>query len=212
MRRRSQLLLLTSALWFLAGVASAPPAAAHASLVASTPSDLQILDTAPSELVLAFDEDVVPALSTLRVTGPGTFVSTLGRLTRQGGSGSTLVAALRGGLPAGDHTVEWHTVSVDDGHPTWGSFSFRTLGATAAPAAVAKPAQREPGRTPAATALAFGIGRWLAFLGLAGAVGAALLLTGTGGGGARPLLGALATWSCVVLGAGTLQTLPSNGG
>lgn len=113
-------------------VTSAAPASAHASLVRATPADGATLTSAPSQVVLQFDDPISTSFATLVVTGPDGHDVTAGRPAV---SGSTLTGALEGGLPPGAYRTAFRVVS-DDGHPVTGQLRFTLrLPATAAPSA-----------------------------------------------------------------------------
>ena len=124
-------------------VASAAPASAHASLVRATPADGATLASAPSRVVLEFDDPLSTSFATLVVTGPDGHDVTTGRSSV---SGSTLTGDLEGGLPPGAYRTAFRVVS-DDGHPVTGQLRFTLrLPAGAAPSA-STPAG--PGRSAA---------------------------------------------------------------
>jgi len=194
---RVLLVLLVLGAWAVSQVAHARPAAAHASLVASSPAELEILSTPPQQLMLVFDEDVEPDLSAVLVLGPGRTSLHVGRLSHGRFAASYLVADLSGAAPAGDWTVTWRAVSNDDGHATGGNFSFRTLTAGTARAAVDSKAPSHAPTTGGVVSAVYWTARWSAFLGFAVLVGGvyflvvcwpegrtrrAALLTGAGGG------------------------------
>ena len=113
-------------------VTSAAPASAHASLVRATPADGATLTSAPSQVVLQFDDPISTSFATLVVTGPDGHDVTAGKPSV---SGSTLTGALEGGLPPGAYRTAFRVVS-DDGHPVTGQLRFTLqLPATAAPSA-----------------------------------------------------------------------------
>src|SRR5437660_375917 len=129
--RRLLLAPLTLLTWALIAVAAAGPASAHASLVASNPSELQILDEPPASVLLVFDEAVRPELSAVSLTGPAKQPVPLGAPSHGSHGPSYLLVPIAGRMPAGDYQVSWRAVSSDDGHPTSGGFSFRTLASAA---------------------------------------------------------------------------------
>jgi copper resistance protein C len=113
-------------------VTSAAPASAHASLVRAMPADGATLSSAPSQVVLQFDDPITTSFATLVVTGPDGHDVTAGKPSV---SGSTLTGALEGGLPPGGYRTVFRVVS-DDGHPVTGQLRFTLqLPATAAPSA-----------------------------------------------------------------------------
>jgi copper transport protein len=136
-------------------------AAAHAYLIGSKPADRAVLATAPREVRLEFSEGVRP--------GPGIEV------VRNGGGsvlagparaqGRYFVLPLRRGLQDGVYTVRWRALS-DDGHTIGGVLAFGVGSGGAV--------------TPSLSAGSTGAGagqyaaRWLFFLGLLVAAGAAM--------------------------------------
>jgi copper transport protein len=125
--RRLKAALLAVALFWIAGPTLAGPAfqavSAHAQLVSSVPGAGERLDQAPSQIILVFSE---------RLDQLGTAVDLLdadGRLILRG-SGAIDPADQRSflvPLPAlgdGLYTVNWRSLSADDGHSIQGFFSF----------------------------------------------------------------------------------------
>jgi copper transport protein len=83
-RRLAALLLAALALALL----PASPAAAHAALLASTPQDGVVLDAAPAEVSLQFNQPVGIGLGAVRVIGPdGERVDDGAPYLRPGGKG-----------------------------------------------------------------------------------------------------------------------------
>lgn len=98
---------------------------AHAMLVASEPADGAALAVAPGEIVLRFNEPVMPvALRVLDAAG-----STLAVAPPPPLSDSVVRATLPAALPAGAYLASWRVVSADS-HPVGGSFAF-TIGPSA---------------------------------------------------------------------------------
>ena len=126
----------------------AAPAYAHDALRSSNPGDGATLATAPSQVVLTFEEPPVELGTQVVVTGPDGPVSTgTPRIV-----GDDVVADVQPQAPAGRYTVTWRVTS-DDGHPVSGTFAFTAQAAAAAgstlPSTVATPApvdaaRREP--------------------------------------------------------------------
>lgn len=111
--------------------AFAPPAGAHAVLVASDPGADALLEEPPGQVVLTFNEDVTSAGDAIRVLDPdGDEVSDV----RAQSDGVTVRAELPALDQQGSYTVNWSAVSAD-GHPVRGAFLFhlgeRTLDAPA---------------------------------------------------------------------------------
>jgi copper transport protein len=164
----------------LGAVVQAPPAEAHASLLASSPAELDILTAPPGQVMLVFDEDVEPELSAVLVTGPSGTPLQVGALGHGRFGKSYLTADLSGPAPAGDYTVTWRVLSPDDGHTTGGGFSYRTT-----IAGTAKPGARviDPAATPGTRAVVgaiYGTARWTAFLGFALLAGGGYFLVACG--------------------------------
>jgi copper transport protein len=151
------------------------PALAHATLVASSPAQLDILTSPPSQLMLVFDEEVDATLSRVDVTGPQGLLRH-GPLSHDRFGPTYLLTALPADAPAGDYTVVWHVVTRDDGHPASGSFTYRTAtaGTTSSPPRAAPAAVVASGSD--LLSAVHGAGRWLAFLGFALLVGGAFFL------------------------------------
>ena len=90
----------------------------HASLLNSEPADGASLDAAPSEVVLRFDEPIIPVA--LRLVGPDGHAVMLGPVKPQGGS---LHASVPAGLPGGVYVLSWRVTSADS-HPVAGTAVF----------------------------------------------------------------------------------------
>ena len=178
------------------GVALVLPAtaAAHATLLRSSPANGAVLPTAPREVTFLFNDRVRVASGIQAVrNGDG---SVLGGKPRVVGGKKTLVVPLAQ-VGNGDYTVLWRIVS-DDGHLEAGVISFGVGSGRAAP-------------TPSLTASSGPtardvVSRWLLFAGLLVASGGALFRLATGAGRATLLVPA---FLAVFLGASGL--LPHHG-
>ena len=105
-------------------LASAAPALAHDELVSSNPATDATVAVPPTEVVLTFDEAVLPVGTQVVVTGPDGPVSDGSpRL-----EGTAVHQPLLGG-PAGKYSVAWRATSAD-GHPVSGSFAFTAQAAS----------------------------------------------------------------------------------
>ncbi|WP_149361525.1 copper resistance CopC/CopD family protein [Lolliginicoccus suaedae] len=134
-RARSWLLLLAliSALLAPAFLVAPPHAAAHASLVGTTPSDGSQVDGSPGAVNLRFSEPITLVEDSIRVLDrDAERVDTGG--SRQDASPEQASVALLPGLPDGVYTVAWRVISGDS-HPIRGSFTF-TVGDPADASAV----------------------------------------------------------------------------
>lgn len=161
----------------------ATPAAAHSSLLRSTPQRGASLPTRPAEVRLVFDSEVAAAFSRVTLTTPTQASTRLAVRVR----GNLLTATVPPRLPpatAGSWVLRYRVVATD-GHPIGGVVRFEVRGAAstapresppttppttgAAQRAVARPAGSAPtgrgGPRPAAMA---GIGALTAAAGLLG--------------------------------------------
>ncbi|MGY1724304.1 copper resistance CopC/CopD family protein [Blastococcus sp. SYSU DS0533] len=120
MRRTALLFLLLVAGWFGAGVGTAVPAAAHATLVATTPGEGARVDTAPDAVTLQFTEGVSLGAGYARVLGADQQRVDAGNATVDG---DVVTVPLRGDLPDGGYLVTYRVISADS-HPVSGAFSF----------------------------------------------------------------------------------------
>jgi methionine-rich copper-binding protein CopC len=126
----------------------AAPASAHAALVKATPADGARLSSAPSQVVLQFDDPISTSFATLVVTGPDGHDVTTGKPTV---SGSTVTGELEGGLASGAYRTAFRVVS-DDGHPVSGQLRFTLqLPATASPSASSSAGPGTPSAQPSPT-------------------------------------------------------------
>ncbi|ROS79111.1 copper resistance CopC family protein [Cellulomonas sp. PhB143] len=137
-RRRALAALSTLSFAGLLLLGAAGPAEAHGQLVSTDPGEGDVLDVAPTDVTLTFDEDMLDVSPTVVVEGPDGEV-TAGDATVDG---RDVVQTLRPNLPGGDYTVDWRIASAD-GHPVDGTFAFTIALATSAPTesvgAVAEP-------------------------------------------------------------------------
>jgi copper transport protein len=104
-------------------------ALAHASLLGASPANNAVLDAAPPEVRLTFNEPV--GLLAITLTGPGGDRHDLSGSV----SGPTVTVPLPADLPRGTEALSWHVVS-GDGHPIGGTLIFsigEVTGANVAP-------------------------------------------------------------------------------
>lgn len=148
----------------------AAPASAHAILLKTNPGSGSIIQRAPSQITLKFNEPVKLVASDIGVVAPnGKRVSGTPERT---GDGSTVTIPVHSGLPHGTFLVSYRIISADS-HPVAGGFSF-SLGA---------PSKTAPAATGGASAteqpvvsVAMPIARYLGYAGLVLLVGPALVL------------------------------------
>ena len=151
----------------VAALAVPATAAAHATLVRSSPASGAALAVAPREARFVFDEVVRPAGGIKAVRSDGTSVEA-GKPHVVGGR--TLVVPLRP-LSTGDYTVRWRVIS-DDGHTEAGVITF-SVGTGAPPGAAALSASSGVGLREV-------VARWLFFAGLLVAAGGAVFRLAVG--------------------------------
>jgi methionine-rich copper-binding protein CopC len=112
----------------LSSLVMATSADAHAALRSISPKDGAQLATAPTKVVLTFNEPIGTSFATVSVAGPDGSVS-------QGKAvvdGVTVTQSLADDLPDGSYTVSFHVVS-EDGHPVSDRTTFTLAAATATP-------------------------------------------------------------------------------
>jgi copper transport protein len=138
-------------------------AAAHANLVRTSPENGAVLEQAPRQVRIVFDDDVHRASGNEVVrNGGGSVLAGDGRVV----GGRTLVLPLRRGLADGAYSVRWSIVS-DDGHLERGVLAF-AIG-VGRPKPVPELGAGGTGPQPANVTA-----RWLFLAGVLAAVGLAL--------------------------------------
>jgi copper transport protein len=163
-------LLAALAMAAVALLFSAGPAAAHADLTGTSPRSGQVLDVAPGEVTVRFDDTVDLNTAQIRVLEPnGAPLAGVSAPRHPNGDHKAISATLPKGLGDGARTVVYRVAS-SDGHPVQGSFAFGigVGGSTAAPDTLAGGG--------GALGVLYGIARWSAFLGLAMFVGTAFFV------------------------------------
>jgi copper transport protein len=168
---RAAVAVVAAAIVLVALVGAAGPAAAHATLVSSTPATGEALAEAPSAIVLRFDEPVELSLGSVTVIdGNRRKVEASKPRHDEGG------AVVRVDLPslgAGAYVVSWRVVSSDS-HPIAGAFTFTVGNVAADPSLLAA-----VGRGPAGdrvVGIAFGVARGVIYGALALVIGLGMAL------------------------------------
>lgn len=118
-RRRALGCVVLLAAIFVLGL-SARPADAHAILVSSSPGDGAVLERAPDEVLLEFNEPVSADLGGLRVFDAEGDRIDAGALRNVD---TTLAIDLTSGVPDGDYVISYRVISAD-GHPVRGGIVF----------------------------------------------------------------------------------------
>ncbi|MBO0960426.1 copper resistance protein CopC [Neobacillus sp. MM2021_6] len=130
---------------------------AHAYIKKSTPIENQMLEQAPKEITIQFDETVQPAFNSIKV-----FDSDGNRVDKKDGridpkQPSILKSGLKKNLPEGTYRIKWKVVS-SDGHPVEGVIPFQIGTKDQGPAKIHK---ETTGYTPKADLI---IIRWVQYL------------------------------------------------
>ena len=120
-RSKLTLFLLFLFAGFLTVVAQ--PVLAHAVPVSSLPAPNEILEEAPSEIFIEFNEPVVPTFSRISVLTQAGDEVDVGELTAVSPENRTLSVSLPE-LNDGAYLVSWQVLSAVDGHTTSGTYSF----------------------------------------------------------------------------------------
>ncbi len=105
-------------LMILIGLAPAPVALAHASLISAQPEEGAVLDASPERLILIFNEPISPLR--LQLIDPRGQATALTDVVQHD---ATIVATVPGVLQQGTHVLSWRVVSAD-GHPVGGTVVF----------------------------------------------------------------------------------------
>jgi methionine-rich copper-binding protein CopC len=143
--------LVAGALAIVLAIGPVSIAFAHAAYVSSVPAANSTVTSVPSVLVANFAEGIVPATALLTIVGPNGARADQGdgKVDLTDPNRKTMRVSLKPGLGSGKYTVNWATVSSDDGDPANGSFVFTVaLPAPAAAAPAAKPAIVTPAAMP----------------------------------------------------------------
>lgn len=130
--------IVVASTWLLPGTATA-----HQQLLEASPAAGDILQSAPRELRLTFNQAIEPSLAQLRLVGPAGEID-LAPHRIPADAPTVLLGTITGPLAAGAYTIHW-LVTGDDGHPVRGEIQF-----TIAEGAAGLPA--EPAQAPAVSA------------------------------------------------------------
>lgn len=117
--RRLAFVVAVAAVWLAAPTTQV---FAHAGLQASVPAANSVLDSAPPEVLLDFDEAVEPSLASIHLYSSDGLEVPIG--DPHAGTDSTVVSAKLPPLADGLYAVIWRVASVD-GHVVDGAFSFQ---------------------------------------------------------------------------------------
>ncbi|MDW8805285.1 copper resistance protein CopC [Streptomyces scabiei] len=156
----------------LAGVllGGAAPASAHAVLTGSDPREGSVLKTTPEQVTVSFNESVALREDSVRVLDPDSRPVTAGDPEHADGGANTARVPLTDGLEEGTYTVSWRVLS-EDGHAISGAFTF----AIGAPSQTSAETSAKAAVDPAVEVL-YGVGRYVAYGGLALLIGIAVFV------------------------------------
>ncbi|MCW2602752.1 MAG: copper-binding protein [Pseudonocardiales bacterium] len=102
------------------GLALAPGASAHSVLLSAVPADGSSLASAPSEVVLTFNEPIQTTTVQMAVTASTGVTANTEKATV---AGAVITLKLPANLPNDEYTVAYRVISVD-GHPVQASVAF----------------------------------------------------------------------------------------
>src|SRR5207237_1247019 len=138
---------------FILLLARAPTSAlAHANYDHSDPAAGAVLASPPQQVTVWFTEIPIPSQSSLTVLGPDGASVSQGPTQQVTSDTKALRVTLRAGLGPGQYTVNWKTVSAEDGDEGGASFSFSVAAApvpSAIPSSPVPSAQPSPSPAPA---------------------------------------------------------------
>ncbi|WP_285705741.1 copper resistance protein CopC [Microtetraspora sp. NBRC 16547] len=184
----------------LVSVVATHPAYAHAYLLETSPVDGEVLASPPAEVRLRFNEAVnfnQRSIQLLDVTAKKLAIGTPGHVD---GKANTARVSLPTDLAEGTYVLAWRVTSADS-HVVSGAFSF-SIGH---PSALATPVEQD---TDPAVPVVDTVGRGLAFLGMALALGGALFVAVLWPAGRDDRRGRRIVWSgFAALTAGTVVVL-----
>ncbi|MCW3820458.1 copper resistance protein CopC [Micromonospora sp. DR5-3] len=184
----------------LASTATTHPAYAHAYLLETSPVDGEVLASPPAEVRLRFDDAVSFNERSIQLLDTNAKKLAIGTPGHLDGKANTARVSLPTDLTEGTYVLAWRVTSADS-HVVSGAFSF-SIGH---PSATAAPVEQDADR---AVLVVDAVGRALAFLGVALALGGALFVAVLWPAGRTDRRGRRIVWSGFgVLTAGTVVVL-----
>lgn len=162
----------------VASIAWASPVAAHAQLDTSSPAPSAVLESAPSEVRLDFNEPMSPVARSIEIYNQEGQRIVLGEALLSPDDPSVLIAGDVPEIPDGLYVVAWRAVS-NDGHAVEGAYSFQ-IGSSAPIVAtndlITNILSGQDG--PQGLSWFMGIAKFLGFLGLCLVLGCLAMLVG----------------------------------
>lgn len=163
---------------FVASLSWASPVSAHAQLDSSSPAPSSVLEAAPAEIRLDFNEPVTPIARSIEIYNQDGQRIVLGEALVSPEDPSILVAGDVPEIPDGLYVVAWRAVS-NDGHAVEGAYSFQ-IGASAPIVAtsdlIANVLAGQNG--PRGLSWLMGVAKFLGFLGLCLVLGCLVMIAG----------------------------------
>ncbi|WP_076473923.1 copper resistance protein CopC [Micromonospora avicenniae] len=179
---------------------TAQPAYAHAYLVETSPVDGEVLASPPAEVQLRFNEAVSFNERSIQLLDTNAEKLTIGTVGHVDGKANTAQVGLPADLAEGTYVLAWRVTSADS-HVVSGALTF-SIGH---PSATAAPVEQDAHR---AVVVVDAVGRALAFLGMALALGGGLFVAVLWPTGRTDRRGRRIVWSgFAVLAAGTVVVL-----
>jgi copper transport protein len=167
--------------WIVAGliggfvVIMASPAGAHAIVKSTEPRIDEVVDTAPAEVVMEFNEPVEISFGSIRVFGTDGGRVDAGETEYLAGTPDAVRVALEPDLPRGTYTVAWRIVSAD-GHPISEGFVFHVGEPGQNPQGIIDQVLGGEARSGPLESGAAAVGRWFNLASLLLLAGSALFL------------------------------------
>ncbi|MEU4680470.1 copper resistance protein CopC [Micromonospora sp. NPDC023737] len=202
---RLAVVLLVAAGGLATNLAStAQPAYAHAYLVETSPVDGEVLASPPAEVRFRFNEAVSFNERSIQLLDTNAEKLAIGTVGHADGKANTARVGLPADLAEGTYVLAWRVTSADS-HVVSGALTF-SIGH---PSATAAPVEQDAHR---GVVVVDAVGRALAFLGMALALGGALFVAVLWPAGRTDRRGRRIVWSgFAVLAAGTVVVLLMQG-
>jgi len=156
-------------------VLAASPAGAHAIVKSTEPRIDEVVDTAPAEVVMEFNEPVEISFGSIRVFGTDGGRVDAGETEYVAGAPDAVRVPLEADLPRGTYTVAWRIVSAD-GHPIGEGFVFHVGEPGQNPMGIIDQVLGGEARSGPLESGAAAVGRWFNLASLLLLGGAALFL------------------------------------
>ena len=162
----------------VASLAWGSPVSAHGQLDSSSPAPSAVLETAPSEISLDFNEPVTPVARSIEIYNQDGQRIILGEALLSPDDPSVLIAKDVPAIPDGLYVVAWRAVS-NDGHAIEGAYSFQ-IGASAPIVATSDLINNVLSGQDGPQGLSWlmGVAKFLGFLGLCLVLGCLAMLAG----------------------------------